>query len=41
MLQVLQQDFARIPELIGRVVEIPELEPEPVALEPAVQLGLF
>jgi DNA polymerase len=43
MLQVLQQDFARIPELIGRVVEIPELEPELATLapEPAVQLGLF
>ncbi|HEX7256244.1 MAG TPA: uracil-DNA glycosylase family protein [Gaiellaceae bacterium] len=42
MLKVLQEDFRRIPELMGRE-EIPELEPEPVlaAPEPAVQLGLF
>ena len=42
MLNILQEDFRRIPELIGRE-EIPELEPEPVlaAAEPAVQLGLF
>ena len=42
MLNVLQDDFRRIPELMGRE-EIPELEPEPVlaAAEPAVQLGLF
>jgi DNA polymerase len=42
MLNVLQEDFRRIPELLGRE-EIPELEPEPVlaAPEPAVQLGLF
>ena len=42
MLNVLQEDFRRIPELMGRE-EIPELEPEPVlaAVEPAVQLGLF
>ena len=41
MLQVLQEDFARIPELIGRVAEtVPEPEPLLVA-EPAVQLGLF
>ena len=42
MLQVLQQDFARIPELMGRAPDVPE--PEPVAVlapEPAVQLGLF
>jgi uracil-DNA glycosylase len=42
MLEVLQQDFARIPELMGRATDIPE--PEPVATlasEPAVQLGLF
>ncbi len=47
MLEVLQQDFARIPELIGRLYS----EPPPVAAaeavlvgaaqEPAVQLGLF
>jgi uracil-DNA glycosylase len=44
MLNVLQEDFRRIPELMGRE-EIPELEPEPepvfAAAEPAVQLGLF
>ena len=42
MLNVLQEDFRRIPELMGRE-EIPELEPEPVlaSAEPAVQLGLF
>ena len=42
MLNVLKEDFRRIPELMGRE-EIPELEPEPVlaAAEPAVQLGLF
>ena len=42
MLNVLQEDFRRIPELMGRE-KIPELEPEPVlaSAEPAVQLGLF
>lgn len=41
MLSVLQEDFARIPELLGRVIE-PAPEPEPLlAAEPAVQLGLF
>jgi DNA polymerase len=42
MLNVLQEDFRRIPELMGRE-EIPEIEPEPVlaAAPPAVQLGLF
>jgi len=41
MLQVLQEDFARIPELLGRVVA-PVPEPEPLLVaEPAVQLGLF
>jgi DNA polymerase len=41
MLKVLQEDFARIPELLGGVVE-PVPEPEPLlAAEPAVQLGLF
>ena len=42
MLNVLQEDFRRIPELMGRE-EIPELDPEPVltAAQPAVQLGLF
>jgi uracil-DNA glycosylase family 4 len=44
MLTVLEQDFARLPELLGRTVG----EPEPVAqqlaavaAEPAEQLGLF
>jgi len=43
MLSVLKEDFARIPELLGRVIEpAPEPEPEPLlAAEPAVQLGLF
>jgi uracil-DNA glycosylase len=42
MLQVLQQDFARIPELMGRSLEVPEPEPlAALAPEPAVQLGLF
>jgi uracil-DNA glycosylase family 4 len=41
MLQVLQEDFARIPELLGRVVA-PVPEPEPLLVaEPAIQLGLF
>ena len=41
MLNVLQEDFARLPELLGRAVE-PVPEPEPLlAAEPAVQLGLF
>jgi uracil-DNA glycosylase len=41
MLKVLQEDFARIPELMGHVLE-PPAEPEPLlAAEPAVQLGLF
>ena len=41
MLKVFQEDFRRIPELIGRVVE-PEPEPAPLLVaEPAVQLGLF
>jgi hypothetical protein len=38
---VLKEDFARIPELLGRVIE-PVREPEPLLVaEPAVQLGLF
>ena len=41
MLNVLQEDFARIPELLGQTLE-PPAEPEPLlAAEPAVQLGLF
>ena len=41
MLEVLQQDFARIPELMGRSIAVPEPEPVTLASEPAVQLGLF
>jgi DNA polymerase len=43
MLKVLEQDFSRLPELLGRFLEVPAREPEPVPLvaEPAVQLGLF
>jgi DNA polymerase len=41
MLAVLQEDFARIPELLGRAVAPPlPPEPEPVAAQPE-QLGLF
>ena len=40
MLEVLQQDFARIPHLMGRTAR--PTEPEPlVAPQPTVQLGLF
>jgi uracil-DNA glycosylase family 4 len=45
MLTVLEQDFARLPELLGRTVVAPPVEAAPppveVAAEPAVQLGLF
>jgi uracil-DNA glycosylase family 4 len=43
MLEVLQADFSRLPELLGRVVEptVPAPVLAPVAAEPAVQLGLF
>ena len=42
MLNVLQEDFRRIPELLGRTLEEPELEmPALLAPEPATQLGLF
>jgi uracil-DNA glycosylase family 4 len=42
MLQVLQDDFRRLPELLGKVVAAPEPEAPPLlAPEPAVQLGLF
>jgi uracil-DNA glycosylase len=44
MLEVLQSDFQRIPELLGREIAPPQ-PPEPllapVPAEPAVQLGLF
>ena len=43
MLTVLEQDFARLPELLGREVAPPVAAPQlvEVAAEPAVQLGLF
>ena len=42
MLEVLESDFRRLPELLGRVVEpVPEPEPLLVAPQAAVQLGLF
>ena len=42
MLQVLQEDFARIPELLGRAAAPPEPDPVPEpAVEQPVQLGLF
>jgi uracil-DNA glycosylase len=42
MLQVLQEDFSRLPQLLGKVLAAPEPEAPPLlAPEPAVQLGLF
>jgi uracil-DNA glycosylase len=43
MLAVLEEDFRRIPELLGRKLEVVEPEPEPVQapLAQPVQLGLF
>jgi uracil-DNA glycosylase len=42
MLAVLQEDFARVPELLGRAVAPPPPpEPEPVAVVQPEQLGLF
>ena len=45
MLTVLQEDFARLPELLGAPAPQPDPAPAPLALEPApadaVQLGLF
>jgi len=43
MLKVLEADFARLPELLGRAVEKPRPAPTaaPLAPEPVVQLGLF
>jgi len=42
MLEVLKDDFARLPELMGRKVAPPApVYVAPVAAEPAVQLGLF
>ena len=40
-LDVLEADFARLPDLLGRVPEPAPLEPEPVAQAQPVQLGLF
>jgi uracil-DNA glycosylase len=43
MLKVLEADFARLPELLGRGIEEPEPAPSLASLvpEPVVQLGLF
>ncbi len=45
MLKVLEEDFARIPGLLDRVIEpvaAPPEPPEPAHVEPeSVQLGLF
>ena len=43
MLKVLESDFARIPELLGRALEpiVPELELVSEPVPPAQQLGLF
>jgi len=42
MMQVLHEDFRRLPELLGKVLSAPEPEAPPLlAPEPAVQLGLF
>jgi DNA polymerase len=45
MLKVLEEDFSRLPQLLGRVLEQPAeveaTEPVLVGAEPAVQLGLF
>ncbi len=41
MLKVLEEDFSRLPALLGRVVEEPKPMLGPLVPEPAVQLGLF
>jgi uracil-DNA glycosylase family 4 len=42
MLEVLKQDFARLPQLMGKAAEVHEPEPAyELAPEPTVQLGLF
>jgi DNA polymerase len=43
MLKVLEEDFRRLPDLLGRSPEEPEPSPAfvPLTAEPAVQLGLF
>jgi hypothetical protein len=41
MLQVLEDDFARIPALLGRSIEPPPVLASEPALEHPTQLGLF
>jgi uracil-DNA glycosylase family 4 len=42
MFQVLEEDFARLPQLLGEPVPAPVVpQPVPIAVEPVVQLGLF
>ena len=41
MLDVLEADFARLPDLLGRDPEPAPVEPEPAPEAPPVQLGLF
>jgi uracil-DNA glycosylase family 4 len=45
MLKVLEEDFARLPEILGRPAAeaVPAVAPQPapLAAEPAIQLGLF
>jgi uracil-DNA glycosylase len=43
MLKVLEEDFRRLPELLGRTLEEPKplVQAPPLVPEPAVQLGLF
>jgi hypothetical protein len=46
MLKVLETDFARLPDLLGRPAQpaaVPQTapEPEPAVAAPAEQLGLF
>jgi len=41
MLKVLEEDFSRLPALLGRVVEEPKPMLGTLVPEPAVQLGLF
>jgi DNA polymerase len=41
MLEVLQSDFSRLTDLLGRELEPPARVLAPVTAEPAVQLGLF
>ncbi len=43
MLNILQEDFRRLPDLMGSSAAVREPEPEPVLAvpQPAVQLGLF